>query len=304
MVETPLLYLKTLTPELVDKLLSLGYRTLESLSIASPDCLSAELGLSRDKCIEIIREARLKLGYKFLTAEDIPGQDLSFTTGCQGLDRLLNGGIFLGEVTLMYGVSGAGKSQICHQLSVTAQLSREVNGLTVYIDMGNNFIPERILNIASRFNLNTDTLRKLYVCKPTSLRTFMKALEQSYNMNVKLIIIDDFMYYFRLEALKSSFEIQKVLVKTLLKMLDEIKSRNTAVVLTVNEVRYVDENGDVVEAPQGWTILNMFVSTQLHIKKLDTVRQVVLDYSPRASGGVALLKITSNGVEDAVDSTL
>lgn len=302
MIETPLLYLKTLTPELVSKLLSLGYKTLESLSIADPNSLSTEIGLNKDKCVEIIREARSKLGYQFLTIKNISSQNISFTTGCQGLDRLLNGGIFLGEITLIYGMSGVGKSQICYQLSVTAQLNHEVNDLIVYVDAGNNFIPERILNITSRFNLSIDMLRKLYVYRPSNLKMFMKTLERSYvkNKNVKLIIVDDFMYYFRLEALKSLLEARKILVKTLLKMLDEIMSRNIAVIFTVDEVKYVDENGEVFEAPQGWTILNMFVSTQLHLKKLDTVRQIILDYSPRAAGGVTLLKITEKGVEDVV----
>jgi DNA repair protein RAD51 len=49
---------------------------------------------------------------------------ISITTGSKNLDTVLGGGIETGSITELFGEFRTGKSQICHQLAVTCQVSR------------------------------------------------------------------------------------------------------------------------------------------------------------------------------------
>lgn len=44
-----------------------------------------------------------------------------FSTGCPIIDKTLNGGIRLGQITELYGESGCGKTQFCIQMSLEVQ---------------------------------------------------------------------------------------------------------------------------------------------------------------------------------------
>jgi len=49
--------------------------------------------------------------------------------GCPVLDLYLGGGVLIPGVTELSGVSGAGKTQLCMQLCLVAQLARDQGGL-------------------------------------------------------------------------------------------------------------------------------------------------------------------------------
>ena len=56
-------------------------------------------------------------------------------------------------------MSGAGKTQLCHQLCVTCQLPLEsggAEGKALYIDTEGTFRPQRLVSIAERYGLNGD----------------------------------------------------------------------------------------------------------------------------------------------------
>ena len=48
---------------------------------------------------------------------------LQLTTGSKELDKLLQGGIETGSITELFGEFRTGKSQLCHQLAVTCQVT-------------------------------------------------------------------------------------------------------------------------------------------------------------------------------------
>ncbi len=49
---------------------------------------------------------------------------IQLTTGSKELDKLLQGGIETGSITELFGEFRTGKTQLCHQLAVTCQVSR------------------------------------------------------------------------------------------------------------------------------------------------------------------------------------
>lgn len=72
---------------------------------------------------------------------------LRISTGSPKLDMLLRGGIEVGGITEMFGEFRSGKSQMCHQLCVTAQFPPEsggAGGKVLFIDTESTFRPERI----------------------------------------------------------------------------------------------------------------------------------------------------------------
>ena len=52
----------------------------------------------------------------------------TFSTGCPIIDRTLNGGIRLGQITELYGESGCGKTQLCVQMALEVQRTFRARG--------------------------------------------------------------------------------------------------------------------------------------------------------------------------------
>ena len=51
---------------------------------------------------------------------------IQVTTGSKELDKLLQGGIETGSITEMFGEFRTGKTQLCHTLAVTCQVSQSL----------------------------------------------------------------------------------------------------------------------------------------------------------------------------------
>ncbi|XP_028944274.1 DNA repair protein RAD51 homolog 4 isoform X6 [Malus domestica] len=66
------------------------------------------------------------------------------STGCEGIDLLLGGGLREGQVTELVGPSTSGKTQVC--LLSAANVATKHMGTVVYLDTGNSFSPERIVH--------------------------------------------------------------------------------------------------------------------------------------------------------------
>lgn len=72
---------------------------------------------------------------------------------------MLKGGIETGSITELYGEFRTGKTQLCHQLCVTCQLPIKDGGgqgMAMYIDCEGTFRPERLVQIAERYGLDSE----------------------------------------------------------------------------------------------------------------------------------------------------
>lgn len=71
-------------------------------------------------------EASKLIPLGFTTATDFfqkRSEIIQLTTGSKELDRLLGGGIETGSITEIFGEFRTGKTQLCHTLAVTCQVS-------------------------------------------------------------------------------------------------------------------------------------------------------------------------------------
>lgn len=118
-------------------------------------------GLSEQK-VEKIQEAARKLtSAGFITGSEFVRtkckKRFRLSTGSSKVDQLLGGGVESCSITEFYGEFRCGKTQLCHSLSVIAQMPQSyggANGKVCYIDTENTFRPDRITQIAQAFGVD------------------------------------------------------------------------------------------------------------------------------------------------------
>lgn len=89
----------------------------------------------------------------------VPSGRLS--VGCPVLDRFLRGGLLVPMVTEFAGNSAAGKTQLCLQLCLTAQLPRQQGGLVggaVYVCTEDAFPTKRLQQLVQTFSCHESSL--------------------------------------------------------------------------------------------------------------------------------------------------
>jgi len=202
--------LQSVTKELLDKLESAGYSTIESLSWLNPEELSEKISIDLEIAKTIITEAISNIDQKPISAADLLLKEekrLKISTGSTELDKLLGGGIFTGEITEISGEFATGKTQICFQLCINVQLSPEQGGLeggVYYIDTEGTFSSTRIVQMAQSNGLDP----KKFLSNIAVTRTYnsdhltfliMNVEQIIKERNIKLFIIDSIASHFRAE---------------------------------------------------------------------------------------------------------
>jgi RecA/RadA recombinase len=80
------------------------------------------------------------------------GRTDSIITFCRNLDKLMGGGVPLGQITEFVGIPGIGKTQLAMQLALDVQIPHMfsgVGGSAIYIDTEGSFWPQRAHNMAA-----------------------------------------------------------------------------------------------------------------------------------------------------------
>ncbi|EEF31269.1 DNA repair protein RAD51 homolog 4 isoform X2 [Ricinus communis] len=72
------------------------------------------------------------------------------STGFDGIDSLLGGGVREGQLTELVGSSSSGKTQVC--LQVAANVAKQHMGRVIFVDTGNSFSPRRIEQFVGRIS--------------------------------------------------------------------------------------------------------------------------------------------------------
>ncbi|RLG55291.1 MAG: DNA repair and recombination protein RadA [Thermoproteota archaeon] len=298
-------------PQTAEKLKAAGYTTIESIATASPAEIAMISGISEAQAAKFIAAARaaLDLGevetaYEFLQRRK---QVRKITTGCKALDDMLDGGIETGTITEVYGPYGSGKTQLCHQLSVTVQLPEERGGLgkgAFYIDTEHTFRPERIVQIAKAFELDPmEALKNILYARAfnTDHQVLItdKAEEYIKSRNIGLLIVDSLISHFRGEYVgrETLAERQQRLNKYIHKLLRMASVYNIGVLVTnqvlANPGIYY---GDPL-SPAGGHVLGHGVTCRLYIRRTKGDRRVIKlvksPYLPESSIEVA---ITESGI--------
>jgi meiotic recombination protein DMC1 len=300
----------------LSKLKSAGLCTVLGVLMTTRKDLISIKGLSEAKVEKILEAAQKHEAAIFMTGIELKTRRqmvYKLTTGSQALDTLLGGGVESLSITEAFGEFRSGKTQIALTLCVTAQLPRSMGGgmgKVAYIDSEGTFRPERIAQIAERFNLAPESVLEniLYARAYTVEHMFQlitliaaKMIEEPF----ALLVIDSIMALFRVDysGRGELSERQQVLGKMLSRILKIAEQFNIAVFIT-NQVM-ADPGGGVSfvpdpKKPVGGHILAHASTTRLYLRKGRGEQRICKIYdSPCLPEGEATFQIGAGGVEEA-----
>lgn len=201
----------------INKLVGAGICTVKGIQMTTRKKLLNIKGLSEAK-VDKIKEAAGKLtaGQKscyggFITARSYGEQRrcvFRVSTGATDLDRILGGGLESMAITEVFGEFRCGKTQISHTCCVTCQLPSAdggyCGGKALFIDTENTFRPDRLRQIASRYDLDEDqTLENVLYSRAFTSDQQMELLDLAAAKFheepgiFKLLVVDSVMALFR-----------------------------------------------------------------------------------------------------------
>jgi len=295
-----------------EKLVGAGYKTLESIAVASPLELVDVAGLGEGTATKAIKAARDSLEMGFESAEKILERRKTIarlTTGSKELDELLGGGIESQSITEVYGMFASGKSQWCFQLSVLAQLPRDkggLNGNVLYIDTENSFRPERVEQIARHRGLDPEQVMKnIFVARAYNSNHQMlladKAAEIIKEKNIRLVIVDSLTSQFRSEFVgRGQLSDRQQKLNSHMRLLQKIAELYNIVVFVTNQVMSRPDVlfGDPTDAIGG-NVVKHASKTRIYLRKGSGSKRIAkLVDSPSLPDGEAIYQVTENGITD------
>ncbi|XP_022365611.1 DNA repair protein RAD51 homolog 4 isoform X2 [Enhydra lutris kenyoni] len=138
-----------LTQDTVGQLRTRGIRTVVDLVSADLEDVAQKCALSY-KALVALRRVLLAQFSAFPCNgadlyEELKTSTAILSTGIQSLDKLLDAGLYTGEVTEIVGGPGSGKTQVC--LRVAANVAYSLQQNVLYIDSNGGLTASRILQL-------------------------------------------------------------------------------------------------------------------------------------------------------------
>ncbi|KAG8978704.1 Meiotic recombination protein dmc1 [Tulasnella sp. 425] len=309
---------ETPTFDLIDELQQHGINVqdIQKLKTASIHTVQGVKGMSRRNMCKIKVHGLQSLGSSFLPASLVLANRrgvFSISTGSKAVDAMLGGGIQSRCISEVYGEYRTGKTQLAHTLCVVTQLPRDMGGASgkvAYIDTEGTFRPERISQIADRFNLEPGPVLENIV--------HARALNSEHQMELtkdlgerlaeggyRLIIVDSIMALFRVDysGRGELSERQQKLAQFLAQLTRMAEEFNVAILLT-NQVQsdpgatMVFTAGGALK-PVGGHVLSHASTVRIFLRKgRGDERIAKLSDSPDRPEGEATYKLAEGGWED------
>ncbi|XP_062839012.1 meiotic recombination protein DMC1/LIM15 homolog isoform X2 [Anolis carolinensis] len=287
----------------IKKLKSVGICTIKGIQMTTKRALCNVKGLSEAK-VEKIKEAANKLIEPgFLTAFEYSEKRkmvFHISTGSQEFDKLLGGGIESMAITEAFGV--------------TAQLpgADYTGGKIIFIDTENTFRPDRLRDIADRFNADHDAVldNVLYARAYTSehqmeLLDFVAAKFHEEPGIFKLLIIDSIMALFRVDfSGRGELAERQQKLAQMLSRLQKISEEYNVAVFVTNQMT-ADPGATMTfqadpKKPIGGHILAHASTTRISLRKGRGELRIAKIYdSPEMPENEATFAITAGGIGDA-----
>jgi len=299
-------------PVAAEKLKTAGITTLEKVATTSPHDLSEIAGISVENAKKAVAAAQEVTTIEFKTGETAlkEREELGkITTGSEGLDSLIGGGVETKAITEVYGRFATGKSQLAFQLCVNVQLPKEKQGLegnALFIDTEGTFRPERLREIAKAKGMDVKVaLENTIVVRVTTTDKQILTVERAGSLieqkNIKLIIIDSLTSLFRSEFIgRGALNERQQKLNSHIHKLQMLADKYKLAVYITNQVM---DNPAILfgdpTTPIGGNIIAHAATTRLYIRKSKEDKRIVrLVDSPNMPDGECVIRITQNGIID------
>ncbi|MEZ0346448.1 MAG: DNA repair and recombination protein RadA [Infirmifilum sp.] len=295
------------------KLRAAGYYSIKDLAFASAHELAVILG-SEERAMAIIRAAQklISRGEEFITAKELfeKRKNVEYiSTGVKSLDDLLEGGIEVGSLTELIGEFGAGKTQLCHQLSVIVQLPKEMGGLSakaLYIDTEGTFRPERVIQIARAKGVEPEkVLENIIYARAYNSDHQMLLVDEAKKYiekdKIKLIVVDSLINHFRSEYPgRENLASRQQKLNRHISQLHKLASLYNLAVVVTNQVMAAPDIffGNPLK-PAGGNIMAHGFTYRIWLRKAKEGKRIarIID-SPMHAEKEAAFAITEDGVID------
>jgi DNA repair protein RadA len=302
-------------PATAEKLRELGFNTVESLATATVKELT-QAGVGEKQAAKIITVARDSIATSFVRADELMRMRqnlLRLSMTSKQLDELVGGGLESQTITEFYGEYGVGKSILCHQLAVNAQLPVEqggLNGGALYVDTENTFRPEWIVRMAPPLGLDPETVGKNIIYSEAfnsdhQILILEKADKIIQQNNIKLIIVDSLTAHFRSEYLGREMlaERQQKLNNHMHRLVRLARAFNAVAVVTNQVMSKPDAFFASGVEPVGGHIVAHTSHTRIFLRRATggPVRIARLVSSPYLPEGERIFKITEQGIKDVTE---
>jgi DNA repair protein RadA len=302
-------------PATAEKLKELGFNTVESLATATVKELT-QASIGDKQAAKIINEARNTIATSFVRADELMRMRqnvLRLSTGSKQLDELVGGGLESQTITEFYGEYGVGKSILCHQMAVNAQLPIEqggLNGGALYLDTENTFRPEWIVRMSNTLGLDPETTGKNIIYSEAfnsdhQILILEKADKVIQENNIKLIIVDSLTAHFRSEYLGREMlaERQQKLNSHMHRLVRLARAFNAVAVVTNQVMSKPDAFFAAGVEAVGGHIVAHTSHTRIFLRRATggPVRIARLVSSPYLPEGERIFKITEEGIRDITE---
>jgi DNA repair protein RadA len=304
-------------PVTASKLKEAGFDSIEALAITPIRELVDKADLDVSVAFKIVKAARQTIQSDFTTVKQLLDQRQSFmklSTKSSNLDKLLGGGLETQSITEFVGEFGTGKTQLCMQLSITAQLPVSdggLNGRVLVIDTEGTFAPQRILQIAQSMQPEPEKLLEgIFYSRVFNSDHQVLTVDHAFKLckeeNIKLLIVDSVLSHFRSEYIgrENLSERQQKLNAHMHKLIRIAQTLNLAVVVT-NQVQANPQAffGDPTR-PAGGNILAHASTHRIMLRKVSSgLRCARVIDSPYLPESETFFAITAKGIEDACPKT-
>jgi RecA/RadA recombinase len=218
-------------------------------------------------------------------------------TGSSSLDSQLAGGFASGELALVYGEPGSGKTTLA--LSAATQLLRiDRAAKTVYIDSDAKFTPTRLTQMTG----SEEALRRLVYTRPTAFEDQAEALDNlpQQLQPRDLAIIDSVTGLYRVETgdTQKTFMENKELNRQLGLLKETALTMQAAIILT-GQVRSVLDSPVPAVEPVAPRLLRYWSDKVIRLENTAAqgVKQAIVE-KPRILHGAVRFRITEKGLEE------
>lgn len=296
-----------------EKLREAGLTDMMELAVLSPSELVELTEIKESTAAKIINHARKKADVgKFVTGDVILERRKSvgkLTSGSEQLNELVGGGFESQALIELFGEFGTGKTQIAHQLAVTAQLPAERGGMdgdVIYIDTENTFRPNRIVQMANGYDLDeNEVLKRIHVARAFNSHHQMlladKANELAKEINARLLVVDSLTAHFRAEYVgRGALAGRQQKLNRHMHDLQRFADVNNAVVCVTNQVMANPATffGDATK-PIGGHIVGHTATFRIYLRKSKGNKRIArLIDSPDLPEGEAVLIVNEDGIRD------
>jgi len=221
----------------------------------------------------------------------------SLATGCGRLDSMLEGGITIGVITLIYGEASTGKTTLC--LGVAIEAGRK-GFKVIYVDSDSSLTPGRLNWILK--GLTREELEELGILffRPLDFyeqRELIEGLEAYLRGDFKLIVVDSITNLYRASLAEgSTFKLNRELGRQLA-YLAELAARKDLAVMCTAQVHSKPDRG--ITEPVAKRVLTYWSKAILRLgfPENHALRELKVEDYPddRIRGRSILLSFRSDG---------